>query len=218
VTDGESFLALAGLAARETVQLIPDAQWVGVTTRFAGAPFTAAHTHPVVLVVDAAQYAQGDGPCLTAMRTNREVATTVAAGRSRWPQLTAAAADAGVRSFLAQPLHAHGRVVGSLNLYSARARGLRTADPEQLTVLTDALDRGLNDYWNTRTETDRATRLQNTLRRDWVINQAIGMLMAAQDLAAPDASAVLRQQAGKAGVPLHQAAQEIINQHPHRTP
>ena len=67
VQDEDSLLDLLARASREAVRLVDDADWAGVTLRFAGEPYTAAHTDPRVLVVDQGQYEQGDGPSLAAM-------------------------------------------------------------------------------------------------------------------------------------------------------
>jgi hypothetical protein len=198
--------------------LLDDAHWAGVTAQFAGSPFTAAHTDEKVLIVDEGQYGQGDGPCLTAMRQDREVAMTITEFRDRWPHLAHAADTAGVQAFLAEPLHARGRAVGSLNLYSAAADGLRTADRDVLTVLTGYLDRGLNDYSAAQPGETQARYIQESLRQHRQINHAIGILMATHDLTPDDAAALLQSHADRTGVPVHQAADHIIEQHHDQRP
>jgi len=212
VRDAESLLELMGRASREAVRLIEDAHWAGVTAQFAGAPFTAAHTDEAVLVVDEGQYGQGDGPCLTAMRLDRAVAMTIEEFRERWPQLAVAADTVGVRAFLAEPLHARDRAVGSLNLYSARRGGLRTPDRDLLTVLTGYLDRGLTDYSAVQPGEAQAVLLQQTLLRRRLVDHAVGILMTTHDLTAADAAALLNLQADRLGIPVHQAAADIIDQ------
>jgi GAF domain-containing protein len=212
VHDEESLLDLMGRASREAVRLITDTHWAGVTAQFAGTPFTAAHTDDRVLIVDEGQYGQGDGPCLTAMRLDQQVAMTIDEFRGRWPQLAHAADTAGVKAFLAEPLHARDRAVGSLNLYSARPQGLRP-DPDVLTVLTDYLDRGLTDYSATQPGEDRALYLQQTLRNRSLIDHATGILMATHDLTPAQATDLLNLQAQRLDIPVHQAAADLINHH-----
>jgi hypothetical protein len=136
VQDEDSLLDLLALAAREAgpVDRRRGLGWGDVAVR--GGPFTAAHTDPRVVVVDQGQYGQGDGPCLAAMRTDQWVTVTGAQTRLRWPHLAPIADASGVRAYLAAPLHDGNRAIGSLNLYSTRAEGLRTLDPDVLTVLT----------------------------------------------------------------------------------
>jgi GAF domain-containing protein len=177
VQDEDSLLDLLSRASREAVRSIYDADWAGVTLRFAGEPFTAAHTDPRVLIVDQGQYGQGDGPCLAAMRTDQWVNMAGADTRLRWPHLAPIALAAGVRAFLATPLHAGNRAVGSLNLYSGRAEGLRIPDPDVLTVLTGYLDRGLTDYTAAQPGQNGALMVQRLLRDRRVVAQAADIVL-----------------------------------------
>lgn len=210
VVDEDSLLDLMGRASREAVRLLDDANWAGVTAQFAGTPFTAAHTDDKVLVVDEGQYGQGDGPCLTAMRENRDVAMTADEVQDLWPHLAAIADTAGVRAFLAKPLHARERAVGSLNLYSARAQGLRTPDPDVVTVLTEYLDRGLTDYSAAQPGEQQALRIRQRLLERQTIHSAVGVLMARHDLSAADAADLLNRQAAHQGRPVHEVASTIL--------
>jgi hypothetical protein len=126
--------------------------------------------------------------------------------------LAAATTAAGVHAFHAEPLHARGRAVGSLNLYSGTPGGLRNPDPDVLTVLTGYLDRGLADYSAAQPGEPDAHRLQTALRRRHVINQAIGALMAAHGISATEALQSLYEQAGD-DTPLEQFARIIIARH-----
>ena len=193
--------------------MIHDANWAGVTAQFAGTPFTAAHTDMRVLIVDEGQYGQGDGPCLTAMRTDSPVAMTSDDVRDRWPELALIADGVGVRAYRAEPLHARDRSVGSLNLYSARAEGLRDADPDVLTVLTEYLDRGLTDFSAAQPGEADAAGIQHRLRVRRIINQAIGILMALHHLSADDAAARLDRQAGDLDRSVQNVAADLILQH-----
>jgi hypothetical protein len=211
VIDEDSLLDLMGRASREAVRLLEDAHWAGVTAHFAGVPFTAAHTDDRVLVVDEGQYGQGDGPCLTAMRDDRDVAMTADQVRHRWPHLADVADSVGVRAFLAKPLHAHERSVGSLNLYSARSDGLRTPDPDVVTVLTEYLDRGLTDYSAAQPGEHQALRIRRRLQERQTINTAIGILMAVRDVAAATAAEVLREQAIQQNLTILQVAAKLVS-------
>ncbi len=219
VVDEESLLDLMGRASREAVRLLDDAHWAGVTAQFAGTPFTAAHTDHRVLVVDEGQYGEGDGPCLTAMRIDRRVAMNAGEVNERWPDLAVVAAGVGVRAYLASPLHVREHAVGSLNLYSGRPEGLRTPDPDVLTVLTEYLDRGLNDYSASRPGEDKARRLRQRLRDRQTIDTAVGMLMALHPLTAQEAADLLDLRAAQQDLPVTQVAADLIAEHtPNRPP
>lgn len=215
VHDGDSMLDLLDRVCRAAVRSLQDVQCAGVTARFAGMPFTAADTDDRVLLLDRAQFAQGDGPGLAAIRTGRRVAVSLAQARRRWPGPARTAAANGVCSFLAEPLHAGGCTVGSLNLYSARPAGIRTPDPEPalLAVLTAYLNRGLADYGSGHPGPHGAARSQNTLRDRWTVQHAVTALMTGQGLTVADAAATLRRRANDRGRPVRQIADEIIQQH-----
>jgi hypothetical protein len=213
VHDEDSLIDLMYRASREAVRLVDDIDWAGVTAQFAGPPFTAASTHRRVMIVDEGQYDQGDGPCLRALRTNQRVSMTSDEVADRWPTLAAAVRAAGVHAFHAEPLHARGRTVGCLNLYSATIGGLQDPDPDLLTVLTEYLDRGLTDYSAAQPGEPDAYRLQQTLRSQYTLNQAIGVLMATHGITAAQARTSIHQRITGTAATAEQVATDIITRH-----
>lgn len=194
VQDAHGLVDLMSRAAREAVRLLPGIGWAGVTAQLDGPPFTAASTDPLVLVVDESQYLVDDGPCLRAMRSAAPVGMTLSQVTAAWPQLGAAAAQVGVHSFLAVPLRAHSKPLGSLNLYSAEPV-IDGVDPDVLTVLTEYLDRGLSQFLDLQQPpvTDLALR---TAVSGWVVvEQAVGVLMQEHGFRADYARQVLYDQA-----------------------
>ncbi len=212
VHDADSLLDLMARASREATRLLVDADWAGVTARFADEPFTAAATDDLVLIVDESQYSEGDGPCLTAARLDQQVAVGLPEVRERWPMVAGVAEHVGVRSFLAEPLHYHSVPVGSLNLYSARDEGLRVPDPDILIVLLEYLERGLRDYSATQPGEGQAWRLQQALSRQQMIHQAVGVLMAKHDLDAEHAIEILNDEAERRSGSVDIVAAEVIAQ------
>ncbi|MGY1712536.1 ATP-binding protein [Geodermatophilus sp. SYSU D00758] len=70
--------------------------------------------------VDAAQYAAGEGPCVTAARTGAVVVVADLAGESRWPRFARRmAAERRVRSMASLPLRVDEHLIGALNLASS---------------------------------------------------------------------------------------------------
>ncbi|WP_111766771.1 GAF and ANTAR domain-containing protein [Nakamurella deserti] len=210
VNDADTLLDLMSRASREAVRMIADAHGAGVTARFAGEPFTAAHTDDAVLLIDEGQYDEGDGPCLSAARSDRRVAVTLDDVRVRWPLVAAAAAQVGVRSFLAEPLHVRPVVVGSLNLYSRREGGLRVPEPDVLVVLLDYLDRGLADYLAAQPGEAPARTLVTALRRRQLVNQAAGVTMARHGVDIDQAFGLIEDEARRRGVDVGVVAADIV--------
>jgi hypothetical protein len=166
-----------------------------------------------VLVVDEGQYGQGDGPCLAAARTNRSVAMNIDQVRSQWPILAHAADIAGVQGFLARPLHAHDHSVGSLNLYSARADGVRVPEPDVLTVLVEYLEQGLAQYSQTHPEQTQALRIRQALTVRHLIDHAVGVLMELHSVDQARAAAMLDTEATRRRVSRAVIAAEMIAHH-----
>jgi hypothetical protein len=210
VVDEAGLVELMDRAAREAVRLIGDTDWAGVTAQFEGVPVTAAHTEARVLVVDEGQYGQGDGPCLAAIRQDRPVAMTIEQVRERWPRLARIADTVGVRSFLAEPLHVRDRPVGSLNMYSARTGGLRTPDPDIVTVLTGYLDRGLTDYSAAQPGEHQAVALRQRLLDHQLIDTAVGLLMHTHSVSAATAGDLLEQRALRSGLTVRRVAADLV--------
>ncbi len=210
VHDAATLLDLMARATRQAVRMIDDADWAGVTARFAGEPFTAAHTDDAVLVVDEGQYDQGDGPCLSAARGDHQVALLLAEVELRWPRVAAAAAQVGIRSFLAEPLHVRPVVVGSLNLYSRRRQGLRVPEPDLLIVLLDYLDRGLADFQAQHVDETAARTLVEVLRHRQLVNQAAGAVMARHDVGVQQAFSIIEDESRRRGVGIAAVAAGLI--------
>src|ERR1700712_3336047 len=214
IRSAEDLLDLMGRASREAVRLLTDVHWAGVTAQFPDEdPFTTAHTDDTVLIVDEYQYAQHDGPCLQAMRTDRRIRMNLTDVRARWPQLADGAQAAGVQSFLALPLHVRDQAVGSMNLYSADAQGFTDPDPDPdiLAVLTEYLDRGLTTYTDQQA-TPLAATLRTAMAARTVIEQAVGGLMAANHINAAQARELLRKQAHSAGATTVGHAEQILDE------
>ena len=209
----DDLLELLDRGCREAVRTIDDVDWAGISAHLGGPPFTAAHTAQRVLIVDEGQYEQNDGPCVQAVRTDTPVAMTLEQVADRWPHLTQAATDAGVLSFLALPLHAAGRAVGSLNLYSAHAGGVRNPQPDLLTVLAELLDRGLDDYLAVLPLQLRAQQLLAALTGRVTVNTAVGILMARAGLDHHNADTLLRDTADRMGVGTAALAALIVAEH-----
>jgi GAF domain-containing protein len=210
--DADSLLDLMGRLSRQAVRLLDGVRWAGVTAQFDGRPFTATHTDQQVLIVDEAQYSAHDGPCLRAMRTDTPVSMTTREVGQIWPRLGQLAAGVGVRSFLALPLHAAGRSVGALNLYSAREQP-PDPDPDLLKVLTEFADRGLADYQNSRPFPSAEEAVRRALEQWTVIERAIEILVSVDAVTGDYAPDVLRDQAEDWGRSLSEQAAFVITDH-----
>jgi len=211
VRDEDDLLDLMGRVSRQAVRLINSVHWAGVTTQLDNErPFTTGHTDQRVLVVDEFQYALNDGPCLRAMRTDTEVQMTIEEVSRTWPQLATGAAAAGVRSFLAVPVHVRDRSVGALNMYSGERHALGNTDRDFLTVLTSYLSRGLTCYGDLATGSGGAI-LRKAVDRQAVVEQAVGVLMDGYGCRTGEARRKLDDLARMADVTTASYALQVVN-------
>lgn len=89
---------------------------------------TAACSDASARALDEMQNGFGDGPCLTALRTQKTVLVPDLRAENRWAPYIGAAAAQGVLSILAVPLDLAGDAHAVLNLYSRRRNGFSGGD------------------------------------------------------------------------------------------
>ena len=169
------------------IETLPACDLASITlVRSDGTPATPAFSHKTALVLDETQYAIGDGPCLSAIR-HRGVEHISTASETRWPAFTEAAVERGVLATLSVPLGNEEAVVGGLNLYSETtaeyddaSRELACAFADQLGVAAATVTLYAEGY-------EMAHHLQQAMQSRAVIEQAKGILMAAERCG-PDAA------------------------------
>src|SRR3954468_17330747 len=88
-----------------------------VTLRGEHDPFTVASSDEFANQVDEVQYDQGEGPCLEALRTGREIYVPELPVDTRWSRYREHAVASGVRSSLSLPLSVSEQTIGALNVY-----------------------------------------------------------------------------------------------------
>jgi GAF domain-containing protein len=161
-------------------QAVPAADFVGITMLVEGRHRTAVFTDEIAPEVDQTQYDTGDGPCLQAFHDQQVHRIESTHDDGPWRAFRAAAAAHGIGSALSLPLTVDKTSVGAMNFYSHQEHGFTDADLDRgfpfaaqaAIVLANA-----QAYWDARTLTER---LGEAMRSRAVIEQAKGMLMAAQ--------------------------------------
>jgi GAF domain-containing protein len=145
------------------------------------APYTVASSDEQTVRLDELQYAQDDGPCLTATRTGVPVIVTDMATESRFGSYPAHAARVGARSSMSYPLAmATEHALAALNLYA----GHPLDPPPELRQRAEGLARnaaGALDLAQRLTDQrELIGNLTTALESRSVIDQAIGVLVAQQ--------------------------------------
>lgn len=197
-------------SAELATRTIPGNPECGLMLDRSGQFSTVASTDALTRLIDEAQHAVGDGPCLQAHRTAVPVHVPDIRDEHRWGDYPAIAHGLGVHSVYSQPLTANGDVLGSINLYfmtpgscTPEARRISELVASQIGLLLSAVLRHADGVTLT-------AQLRDTLASRSVIDQAIGILIAQHNCTAPAAFAILRTASNQRNVKLNVLAAEIV--------
>ena len=175
-----------------------------------GRPSTPVQTHPLAGDLDAAQYRSEHGPCLEAYSVRQVVRGTIPASADRWPEFTAAADRAGIRSVMAVPLVAGERPLGALNLYSKTVESYDENDEETAALFSEQAAVACANaevYWQTYSLTEH---LREALESRDVIGQAKGILMARRNCTPDAAFEALRKVSQHRNIKLREIAEQVV--------
>ena len=194
---------------------IPACDIASITMLRGGKPTTHAYTGKTALVLDQTQYDLGDGPCLAAIR-HRGVEQVRTTSDDRWPAFVSAARDQGVLAALSIPLGNDEAVMGALNLYShteaefdPAARDVACRFADQLGVAVASVTLYAEAY-------ELAQQLQQAMESRAVIEQAKGILMAAQRCDPDAAFNILVRASQNQNRKLRAIAAEIVDRYQRR--
>jgi GAF domain-containing protein len=193
-----------------TTVAVPPADLVGITMLVEGRQRTAVFTDEAAPEIDQAQYDTGDGPCLAAFTEKKVFAIPSVAEDGPWPAFRAAAAAHGIRSTLSLPLTIGEASLGAMNLYSRVERAFSDEDQQTATQFASQAAIVLGNtqaYWEVR---DMNVRLGDMLGTRAVIDQAKGILMAAQHIDEDAAFAILIRASQRENVKLRDIARRIV--------
>jgi hypothetical protein len=147
VCEEPDLIELASRACSAAIGLLPPVRWASVTTQLDVRPATVAATDVRALILDHAQYRDGEGPALEAIRTGEAAVMTNKSWPPYWAGVRQAADALDVDSSIALPLHAGGGWIGSLNLYGAETLTVPgRIDSSVVAALIQRLERGIDRY------------------------------------------------------------------------
>jgi hypothetical protein len=155
---------------------------------------TPVHTNPIVVEIDQAQHATGEGPCLDAIAHRLIFYADDLSRDLRWLHFAPRATKAGVRSVLALPLSADAQL-GALNLYAHY--------PVASLALSIA---------HSHEDEERlAASLHAALASRESIGQALGILMERERITANQAFYILRRASQHLNIKVREVAQSLID-------
>jgi GAF domain-containing protein len=193
-----------------TVEAVPAADLVGITMIVEGRQRTAVFTDPLAPEVDQAQYDTGEGPCLDAFDQQRVFRIESTREDGPWPAFRRTAAEHGISSTLSLPMVVDKQAVGAMNLYAHQQRafdetaidtGMQFASQAAVVLLN------ANAYWDSRALNER---LGEAMDHRALIEQAKGLLMAAQRCTSDKAFGYLVQASQRENVKLRDIAARLV--------
>jgi GAF domain-containing protein len=213
----EDLAAMQTKIALIATEAVPGCDMASITVLRHGKPTTPAFTAKTALLLDETQYRLGDGPCLAAIRHRgaEHVSTT---SDERWPAFLSAAADHGVLATFSVPLGNEEAVMGALNMYSETqaqydpaARDIGCSFADQLGVATATATLYAESY-------ELSRQLQQAMESRAVIEQAKGILMAAQRCGPDAAFQILVRASQNQNRKLRAIAAEIVDRYGRTVP
>src|SRR4051812_14308310 len=139
---------------------------------------TVACSDATARAMDELQYAFGDGPCLTAMRTGNTVYVPDVTAEHRWPEYIQAVAQKGVQSILAVPLRLEGESTAALNIFSSRPHGIVGEDIARAELFGEQSARTLRLELRLARVQEAKDNLEAAMKSRTAIDVAAGVIMA----------------------------------------
>jgi GAF domain-containing protein len=182
-----------------------------ITVRLDDKSRTVASSDALAARADEIQYAQGEGPCLEAMRTGTVVDAPDLAADERWGNYRSYALAQGVRSVLSTPMGVDGQHFGALNLYSTDKNAFNNGARAQAERWAQQASGAVGVALRLAERTRHGQQLAEALDSRSIIDQAIGILMAQQRCSSGVAFEILRSASQGRNVKLRTIAADIVH-------
>jgi GAF domain-containing protein len=212
VSDDANLQAALRRVAVGGCRLLANCSSASMTLIEQGRPITVGSTDDVAQVLDDAQYAAGQGPCLTAAHENRVVRIEDIGSDDRWPGFAASAVANGVRSSLSIPIGVSGaKTVAGFNVYGDVIGGFSDADEqlcEAFAAQASIVVSNAQSYWAVF---ELSENLSKAMESRAVIEQAKGILMSTHRIDADTAFDLLRGRSQASNRKLRDVAADIVD-------
>jgi hypothetical protein len=194
---------------------------VGLTVSFVrdGLAFTWLASSVDVAALDAVQYL-ASGPCLEAMEHARVVATTPSddpLDERRWALFSQSENRVGVRSTLSIPLVTAGagsmetaKVYGGVNLYGGAVTAFEGLHETLAAICGGWAQGAVTNSDLSLSGVRRAKHAPQMMLDQFAVDQAVGMIMAAQHLNSDAAGRKLREASDRAGIHEAELARLVV--------
>lgn len=210
VLGDESVEELLGRVVHLAAATVPSAHSVSMSVARDSRVYTANSSGPEALDLDQAQYDEGSGPCLEAIKSTQQLEADFRQKRERWPLLSARAADLGVRRVLSTPLTARDRTFGALNIYSESDSSFSDAEKRVAALFTDQAGVLLANAFRLLGSVEVGEQLRAALASREIIGEAKGILMQQQTCSRDEAFDILRRASQRENRKLRDLAESLV--------
>ena len=176
-----------------------------------GALRFVAASDDLIRSIEALQIELGDGPCLRAYQTGKQVLVSDLGADEQFPQFAPRALAAGMRAVHSFPLLANDEAVGALNVYATRPSNLDEPGSEAGQLLADIATTYILNARTLAESHKLSDQLQRALDSRVVIEQAKGKLSEQLGVPVTEAFEVMRRHARSNGRKLHDVAVEVVD-------
>ena len=187
------------------VQAIDPCQHCGVSIVEGRRIVSPASSDEIPTLVDRLQSETGEGPCIDAIRDHGVFQTGRLSHEVRWPNFARRAnAASGIESILSIRLFVEANTMGSLNLYSAEPDAFDDHDVAFGAVFASHAAVA----WSTSRTIDN---LRAGLQTRELIGEAVGILMARQDISEAEAFDILTRASQRLNIKLRLIAEDVVH-------
>jgi GAF domain-containing protein len=173
-------------------------------------PVAVASSTPQARMMDELEFACGDGPCLSAMRTGTIVYVPDVSREGRWPEYISALACQGIGSILGVPLPLEGDSSAALNIYSSVAHGFTEEDIARAEVFGEQSAKTLRLELRLARLQDAKDDLESAMRSRTAIDMAVGAVMAQNRCSQKEAMSILVRASNSRNIKLRDVAAGVI--------
>jgi GAF domain-containing protein len=173
-------------------------------------PVVVACSTPRARVMDELQFAFGDGPCLSAMRTGTTIYVPDVLTEDRWPEYIRAVAGHGVGSILGVPLRLEGDSSAALNIYSPVPNGFTDEDIARAETFGEQSAKTLKLELRLARLQYAKDDLESAMKSRTAIDMAVGAVMAQNRCSQKEAIAILVRASSSRNIKLRDVALGVI--------
>lgn len=193
---------------------VPNCDAAGISLLIDREPTTGAVSSRVAVEVDLVQYETGEGTCLSALSDSNVIRIDVVERDIRFSRFAPGAVALGINSVLSVPLVTTGGTVGALNLYSNRPHAFDARAQEAVRPMADYAAEVIGTSPLYAYSLDMVEGLVETLESRALIDQAMGVMMASENLTSEDALDRLRELALASGESMPTIADWVLKERP----